>query len=213
MEKTGKASRGEIFCVASILLSVAIGLGSAQAQAITLNFDELAPGTVLSTQYASLGVVFSNSHTVLRIADQWPGDPFTPPNAVAPLDYTIPGNYNLATFSVPVNSVSVTMGDYDDDADHIYLQLYDSAWNLLASDDYVLPWDLYGGYTLSASVAGWNVAHAKFWALGINENSCFFDNFSFNTRDGGTIPEPATVLLVGSSLGLWRLASRRRRQE
>ena len=43
----------------AIAVAIGCGLAATQAQAITINFDDLAPGTTLSNQYAALGVVFS----------------------------------------------------------------------------------------------------------------------------------------------------------
>lgn len=183
------------------------GLCSAQAaraDTLTLNFDELAAGAILSNQYSALGVVFSNSAGPLEVEADPLAPPFTPPNSILPFNFTAAGSFNQATFFVPVSQVSVTMGDFGEDEDVLHLELYDSSDALLASEVVVLSASVNGGLTLNASAP--NVAYARFYGVGAANNSVYFDNFSYTV-----IPEPATMLLLGTGLaGICGMIRRRR---
>ncbi len=186
--------------IAALVLCVALAMPGMASAAVFLGFDELSHGTVLNTQYAAQGVVFSNSHGNLLVSDDTPGPPFTPHMAVLAQNYTMPLNKSRATFSVPVTEVSVCLGDYDQDSDYIYLNLYDATSTWLASDSDMLEAALNGGKTLSAvAPAGKHVAFAEFWGVGVNNNSVYFDNFRFEVEET-VIPEPAS-LIVWSVLG------------
>jgi hypothetical protein len=178
----------------------------AGATSVTLNFDELAQGTILDTEYVGLGVTFSNSSGALIVSTATPGPPFTAPRAVLPQNYSTPGNFSQATFSVPVSFVSVVLGDFNQDADNLFLQLFDASNTLIGSDTDLLPAPVNGGLLLSASAP--NIAYARFFGVGVDNNSVYFDNFTFETAQQA-VPEPGTMLLVGS--GIVAVARRRRK--
>jgi len=185
----------------ALALCVAVAMPGMASAAVFLGFDELAAGTVLDTEYAGQGVVFSNSDGDLGVTGNWPGVAFTSPMAILPDNYYFAGNKSTATFSVLVTDVSVVLGDYDQDPDNIYLKLYDSGNNLIGSDTDFLEFDLYGGKVLSAAAPlGQYVAYAEFWGVGVNNNSVYFDNFRFEVDQQPIIPEPAS-LAVWSVLG------------
>jgi hypothetical protein len=139
-----------------------------------LNFDDLAPGTALTT-YG--GVRFANTHGGLTVQSAYPGPVFTSPNSVLPDNYSSSGNRSRATFSAPVSEASVTMGDYGADSDNLYLKAYDSSNNLVDSDLKSIPSGLGGGVDLL--VSGSNIAYVEFYGRGLNENSVYFDNLCF----------------------------------
>jgi hypothetical protein len=145
-------------------------------EAITcLNFDDLTPGTYLTT-YG--GVAFTNTDGNLVVSAAYPGPVFTSPNAVLPANFSTPGNRTRATFSSPVSSVSVTMGDYNADPDTLYLEAYNSSNVLIDSYITTIPATLNGGVDLQ--VSGQNIAYVEFWGVGVNENSVYFDNLCFD---------------------------------
>jgi hypothetical protein len=190
-----KLKKVSVIASGSLLLAFSIG-GAAQAARISLNFDELTPQAELANQYSSLGVTFSNSHGPLRVQRDYPGSPFTSSNAILPDNFFETGNYTQANFSTIVNSVSVTLGDFGEDIDNLYLELYDLNNTLIGSDFYLLPASVSGGYTLSASSA--NIAYARFYGRGLNnKNNVFFDNFSYNVVDNVTsVPGSSTTVDV-----------------
>jgi len=142
-----------------------------------LNFDDLDPGTPLTT-YG--GVRFTNTHGGLTVQEAYPGPVFTSPNSVLADSYTSPGNKSRATFSTLVSQVSVTMGDYDADPDDLYLEAYDSNGYLVDSDFTSIPGTLYGGVNLEVSGSG--IAYVEFWGVGLNNNSVYFDNLCFEPQ-------------------------------
>jgi hypothetical protein len=139
-----------------------------------LNFDDLAPGTALTT-YG--GVRFKNTHGGLTVKSAYPGPVFTSPNSVLPDSYSSSGNKSRATFSAPVSEASVTMGDYGADSDDLYLRAYDSSNNLVDSDFTSIPSTLNGGVDLL--VSGSDIAYVEFYGRGVNNNSVYFDNLCF----------------------------------
>lgn len=113
-----------------------------------------------------------------------------------------------ATFAGGATSVSIDLGDFNSDADALFLWLYDAGNVLLASASANIPASFTGLVTLSASASG--TAYAVFGGVGFNnESNVYGDNFTF---DGGAVPEPAAwaLMLVGfGGLGA-ALRSRRR---
>lgn len=184
-------------------------VGQAQAAPVTINFDELANGEILTNQYAALGVKFSSNSGDLIVRRTYPGPVFTPPNVVKPYAYWTVGSYSQASFSLPVDAVSVTLGDWDGDADALYLEIFDAGLHSLGLTSAFLPAKVAGGFNLSLSHTG--IAYARFWGVGDRQNSAYFDNFSFNTVDAPSapVPEPFTLTLFGT--GLVGLALRHRR--
>jgi hypothetical protein len=177
-----------------ICLTVIALVGQA-AQATTLTFDDLAPGTVLTTQYP--GVTFSNSDGPLTVDPAYPGVPFSSPNSVLPDNFTAPGNYSKAVFASPTSFVSVVMGDFDQDEDVLHLEAYDSGNVLLGSDVQTLAADVFGGLTLTVTAPG--ISYAKFWGVGVSNNSDYFDNLSY--AGSPVVPEPLTMGSLFLSVG------------
>ncbi|MFH0810623.1 MAG: hypothetical protein V2A77_09195 [Pseudomonadota bacterium] len=198
---------------AVLAVCLAVGVPAAQAAPTVLNFDELQYGEELSGQYTGLGVVFGTADgQPIHVRCPVLPAPFTGPNAVRGVHDT---NADIiATFSKDIYSVSVTMGDnvnlweIGEDTDDLFLRLYDSSDNLLASEEYSLvPPE--GGYTLGAS-SFHPVAYARFNSTGDYPGTVYFDNFGFDT-EAPAVPVPPAVLLFGSGLtGLagWRFRRR-----
>jgi hypothetical protein len=160
-----------------------------------LNFDDLAPGTSLTT-YG--GVTFTNTDGGLTVQNSYPGPVFTSPNSVLPDNYTIVGNKSRATFSTSVSEVSVTMGDFNGDPDDLYLEAYDSNGNLVDSDFTSIPATLIGGVDLQ--VYGSGISYVEFYGIGTNNNSVLFDNLCFEPQD-----QKCDYCLTGEAGYVWCL--------
>ena len=117
-------------------------------------------------------------------------------NVVGPYDQS---GYTKATFDVATDYASVTMGDRGRDADTLYMYAYDFSDSLIGSDSYASPAGSFAGVTLSVSSASANIKYIVFYGSGEGgTNSVFFDNVS--TSAPVPVPEPATVLLLGTGL-------------
>ena len=112
-----------------------------------------------------------------------------------------------ADFDSEVSSVSLDLGDHNSDADRIFLSLYDSSDNLLATITQDLAQDFIGMVNLSLSAIG--VDYALFGTTGeLGFGGIYADNFSFETA---AVPEPATLaLLIGGLAGIGVLRKHRR---
>lgn len=192
-----------------IMVSLVLLLSSGSAFATTYDFNAVTPNTYNETQFNALfsGVAFDNSGgdsfsvSTVSLQSDFSG------KAVLNSPYTDVGNRTIATFVTLTNFVSVTMGDYDADEDNLYLNAYDNLNNLITSDFFLNPATSYAGKTLSVLSPSWNIARVEFYGVGLDNNSVYWDNFTFN-EGSAQVPEPASILLM--VLGLVGLAGFRR---
>lgn len=183
---------------------------SSVASAVTYDFDTVAAGSYDEVTFSSMFdyVSFDNTGgSSFSVASCTLGPDFTCGNAILNSPYSNEGNSTIATFDYLVDSVSVTIGDYAADADTLYLYAYDSINNLIASDTFDLASSTSGGPTLSVSAA--NIAYVEYYGVGINNNSVYWDNFTFSDMSA-TVPAPASILLLG--VGLLALGFRKNAQ-
>jgi hypothetical protein len=187
-----------------LILGLAVSFAGSASAFTMIDFDAFAAGTPIGNNFGGYGVDFWNDTTnTLTVAAQYPGPPFSSPNSAFDSNgYS--NSHNFAKFiGMPANYVEVCMGDYDADAEDIFLEAYDDSNNLVASDSDFLPADLNGGKVVSVSAA--SIRWVKFYSTGSYPGSVFFDNFGFEP-----VPEPTTVSLVGFGLlGLAGLLKRR----
>ena len=183
-----------------ILLAV-VGMVSipvrAEAVLMTINFDSIGNGYYSEADFNSnfTGASFDNTggdgfdiSSSLSLTADFSGQ------VVLNNPYDTLGNSTIATLDSLTSFVSVTIGDKDADADELYLYAYDSLNNLIGSDSFSNPASSYAGHTLSVSAA--SIAWVEFYGVGGNNNSVYWDNFTYDA----TVPEPATILLLGSGL-------------
>ena len=192
-----------------IMVCLVLLLSSGSALATTYDFNAVTPNTYNETQFNALfsGVAFDNSGGDSFDVNPQSLQPDFSGNAVLNNPYSSEGNRTIATFVTLTNFVSVTMGDYDADEDNLYLNAYDTLNNLITSDFFLNPFESSAGKTLSVSSLSWNIARVEFYGVGTNNNSVYWDNFTFN-EGSVQVPEPASILLM--VLGLMGLAGFRR---
>jgi hypothetical protein len=187
-----------MFCV--ILISVA---GLARAAPTTLiTFDEFPVGTVISNQYAGLGVVFHPGDVTgtLPIIDMnlWmPTQPILSPQGqgTPPQYWQYAGDFWIQ-FTTPAVEVQFDSGFWDTIGTGV-INVYDPHFNPIAG--------------LTNSTTGVNVTNVTGWIGYIYFNSigdpagADIDNLSFNL-----IPAPGAIVLGGIGVGLIGWLRRRR---
>ena len=193
------------------ILVISLGASSNAFAVITLDFNSLSTGYyaegALSALFAdvSFNNTGGNGFTVASpslLAD-FSG------NALLNNPYNTLGNSTVATFTQCADFVSVTMGDFAADRDDLYLNAYNSSSGLITSDYFNNPANSMAGRTLSVNDPTGSIAYVEFYGVGLNNNSTYWDNFSYNTYEcsgggspngGNVVPEPSSFLLLAFGL-------------
>ena len=185
----------KLIMICAIIIGVA-GLASA-APTYLITFDEFPIGTMISNQYAGLGVVFHPGDVTsgLPIIDWDSGMPTQPilrPQGEAAALWNYQGDFWIQ-FTTPVIEVQFDSGHWDAVGNGV-INVYDPAWNPLAS--------------LSNTTTGVNVTNISgmgpvgyIYFNSINDGAgADLDNLGFTP-----IPAPGTILLgsIGISLVGW----------
>ena len=180
----------------TLLLATAVALIGGAAGATVIDFNS-STGNISGVDLGGVTITAGTSDVTT--------DAFGPtPNGttgIVSYDFTT-GSFSdpfTATFDALVSAVSVDLGDYNSDADTLYLFAYDAANTLLDSYMTAIDASFIGMVTLSVAAAG--IDHVVFYGVGLNdENNVYADNLTF---DGvAPVPLPATGLLLLGGLGL-----------
>lgn len=190
--------------VKKIILSLtvlALTAGVANAATITYDFNSTPVGTYTEENFSALfpHVSFDNTSGTSFYVRTPDLNPAFSGNVILNSSSWTQGSSTIATFSQLVSSVSVTMGDRGSDSDYISLNAYDSAHNLIDSDSFTIPLHVAIGHNLSVSSAANNIASVEFYGIGVDQNSVYWDNFSF-TPVNSPVPEPSSIVLGLMSL-------------
>lgn len=194
-----------LLIVCSLIFAISI---SSSAFAVTYDFNSMASGTYSEADFNSyfLGVSFNNTSE----NSFWVGDTTDDLQAdfsgmaVLNLGFNNVGNSTIATFSAATDFVSVTMGDYNGDAENLYLNAYNNANVLIGSAFFANPESSYAGATLSVSSILADIAYVEFYGLDDRGlNTVFWDNFTFNENANTPVPEPSTIFLLTAGVGIF----------
>jgi hypothetical protein len=169
-----------------------IGTG-AQATPITLNFDDVASGTLLNAAYGGLGVTFNATATVVRSGD---GVTSQPNFASGSADYSTTLEIVFDNYGNSIKAYNVTNSSFT-------LRAYDANGTLLSSG---MTSDFGPTGFVSLSNIG-QIKYARFTSTGLYG----IDDLSFDAVATTNVPEPAT--LASLVLGLGLMAGLRRRKQ
>ena len=186
-----------------LAVSLVLIATSQAAASITIDFESFPiPGPYLDS-YTEQGVTFSASGGGGAL---WASE--GPNGTLGLLDMNIPHKELRADISPGATFVSVELGDYDQDSDRLFLEVFDAADNLIGYTDLVIPETFVGMETLSLSAP--NISYAVFGARDAGKGSSVYaDNFTFE-EIAQVIPSPGAIML--GSIGVAVVGWLRRRR-
>lgn len=188
------------------ILSVLLLLGVGSAGATVIGFEEFTDGTIVSGPGVFSDLVLSAGNDSIKAVAQNPGPDFTGRMSAQASLFTHSSPFRADFLISGVGSVSVVMGDYNQDVDNLFLRAFDINNVLLDEATAIVTAATYGGPTLAVNAA--DIAYVVFGSTGTYLNSVYFDNLTYEAT---SVPEPATLLLFG--LGLIGLAGLKRRDK
>ena len=172
------------FSVAVLILST----GSVHANMTVINFDSLAPGTIVDNQFSSLGADFNGDATVVgSLTGSFPS------HSGSEVIFNFPSN------NIRIDAVGpewLMAGGYVTGTDSVTLTAYNSSDILLGAVSTIGANTVgYGTPNIFLNVSAPNIAYVEFSIL--SGNTFTVDDFTFNP-----VPVPAAVLLGMLGLGV-----------
>jgi len=175
--------------IAISIMTLCLGLtGVVQAVTTVIDFESFPGGS--PTSYTVSGVTFTGTAG----AALWTGT--TPDGSQGLVAGDPPYDELRADIAAGALSVAVDIGDYDQDSDRLFLEIFDSGNTSVGYTDQVIASNFVGMKTLSLSAS--NIAYAIFGARdAVSGSSVYSDNFTYTP-----IPAPGAVVLGSLGVGL-----------
>lgn len=209
-----------VFCLVSFTL--------AQADTVNFNFEEQNQTVPPFPRTGALTTIIMGRGSLVAYLSRADFEPFdiidnSGPRAKGPefglrsLDpfFDLNGGPFIVGFSQPVDSVSIDMGDYGVDTDSLMLEALEVGTREVIDLDTgslpALPGNPFSFSTLTVTGGPGRIIAVRFSGSGISSNSVFYDNLRVNFNSPVVIPEPATMILLGTGLAGVSAAVRKRR--
>jgi hypothetical protein len=186
----------------NLFIAGALLMSSSILNAAVIDFNAPLPSSTDPEGYTEQGVTFSSSGGFFRMGGA--------PNGTQSIVLSGDGEFMRADLSSTTSFISVDLGDFNADADRLFLSVFDNTDTLLGSITEDIASNFTGMKTLSLAFA--NIAYATFGSTGeIGSGGVFADNFTFKSSVS-EVPVPAAAFLFAPALlgflGLRRKAAK-----